>query len=60
MPLQAFKIKKLNRNSLSLQILPHIIIYITFMHRPKPTLTQQEITREILSYGPQLTQLKVV
>uniref|UniRef100_A0A803R9M2 Uncharacterized protein n=1 Tax=Cannabis sativa TaxID=3483 RepID=A0A803R9M2_CANSA len=30
------------------------------MHSPKPTFSQQIITREVLSYTSQLTQLKIV
>lgn len=58
--LQAFIIKTLDSNSLSLQTRPQVIIRIAFVHRPEPAFPQQETAREILRYRAQLAELKVV
>lgn len=57
--LQAFNVKKLDSNRLCLQTKPEMIIYVALMHSSKPSFSQQEVAAEILSYGTELTQLKI-
>lgn len=59
-PLESFHVQQLDRNGLSLEPRPQLIIDVALVHRAESSLAEQVIAGEVVGYRPQLAELKRV